>query len=1164
MKISTSLLAALLFSVLLNAQTSLISYNSSWKYLDNGSNQGTAWRTTSFNDATWATGTAAFGYGTTGITTTVSFGNNNKKKHVTTYFRKSISVANASLYSSFTLNLKRDDGAVVYINGTEVYRNNMPAGTVSYNTKASSEATDNGTSVQTTTLSAGSIVTGTNVIAVEVHQAANNGPDLFFDLQLNGTADVTAPTVSTYSPADNSTNVSASVNLVLTFSENIQKGTGNILIKEGGVTTQTIDVTSATVTVSGNTATINPADFSLGAAVNIEIADGAFKDVFNNNYAGISDATTWNFSIIPPDLTPPTVTTYSPTDNSTNVANNANLVLTFSENIQKGAGHVIIKEGGVAIQTIDVVSMVITVSGNTVTINPADFTYSAAVNVEIEAGAFTDLNNNNYAGIADATTWNFAVQAAPPVGPQTLVAYGASWKYLDNGTNQGTAWRGTSFNDAAWASGNAQLGYGDGDEATVVSYGPDANNKYITTYFRKTISIADASILTSISGNVKRDDGIAIYVNGTEVYRNNLAAGAAYNTLGTLASDDGATPIAFSSSPAAFVTGNNIIAVEIHQNAVTSSDISFDLELIGNTGSGALLTRGPYMNMGNQTAVTLRWRTDIATNSRVELGTVHGTYPIVFNDAVSSTEHEIRVTGLNPDTKYFYRFGSSTQALQAGTDNYFVTAPPGNTTRKLRFAVFGDCGRNDNGYQNQTLSAYQNYLGSNAGEIMILLGDNAYTNGTDAEYQSGFFAPYQSSILKNHIIMPAPGNHDYYSTNQASRTGAYYQNFNMPTAAECGGVASGTEAFYSWDRGDVHFISLDSYGTENPNASRLYDTLGPQVSWLKQDLTANSKKWTIVYWHHPPYTMGSHNSDTETELVNIRTNLLRILERNGVDLIMCGHSHDYERSYLLKDHFGNEASFNVNTHTVSNSSAKYNATANSCPYNLANGQVNHGTVYVVSGSSGASGGIQAGYPHNAMPWSFNDGGMLYLEIEGNRLDAKFIRRDQVIADQFTIMKDVSKTSDLTITSATPTQLTASWIGNYSWSTGETTRAITVSPVSNTTYTVTDGLSCLTDVFNITVSGAGRNLFTNATSESSIKGSVKVIPTFVHKGQQISVTSTNITPTDISLVDINGRIIRIFNSRQSFYIETDKLQNGVYFLRMKLKGKPFVQKISVLD
>jgi 3',5'-cyclic AMP phosphodiesterase CpdA len=531
----------------------------------------------------------------------------------------------------------------------------------------------------------------------------------------------------------------------------------------------------------------------------------------------------------------------------------------------------------------------------------------------------------------------------------------------------------------------------------------------------------------------------------------------------------------------------------------------------------------------------------------------------VFNDAVSTTEHEVRVTGLSPDTKYFYRFGSSTQALQAGTDNYFITAPPPSTTRKLRFAVFGDCGRNDNGYQPQTLAAYQNYLGSNNGEIMILLGDNAYTNGTDAEYQSGFFVPYQSSILKNHIIMPAPGNHDYYSTNQASRSGAYYQNFTMPTAGECGGVVSGTEAFYSWDRGDVHFISLDSYGTESPNATRLYDTLGPQVSWLKQDLAANTKKWTIAYWHHPPYTMGSHNSDTEAELVNIRANLLRILERYGVDLILCGHSHDYERSYLLRNYFGNEASFNVNTHALSNSSASYNGTANSCPYNLANGQVNHGTVYVVSGSSGASGGTQAGYPHNAMPWSFNDGGMLQLEIEGNRLDGKFIRRNQVIADQFTIMKDVNKTNDLVIAPGTPTPLTASWIGNYSWNTGETTKTITVAPAVNTTYTVSDGSGCITDVFNITVS-AGRNQVVKKTAGSSFT----LAPVVVHRGQPVQVNASSLINASALVVDAGGRVLRSFNLNQVRSIETADLPAGVYYLRVLQNGSSQVKKFIVVN
>jgi hypothetical protein len=192
------------------------------------------------------------------------------------------------------------------------------------------------------------------------------------------------------------------------------------------------------------------------------------------------------------------------------------------------------------------------------------------------------------------------------------------------------------------------------------------------------------------------------------------------------------------------------------------------------------------------------------------------------------------------------------------------------------------------------------------------------------------------------------------------------------------------------------------------------------------------------------------------------------------------------------------------------------------------------------------------------------GGAFFFEIEQNRLDAKWVCADGVIRDQFTMMKNVNKTTNLTIPSGTPTQLDASWLGNYSWNTLETTRSIIVSPTGNTTYTVTDGVTCLTDVFNITVSGARRNLITNATIEATSNGSVKVIPTLVHKGQQISVISRDIIPTEISLVDINGRLIRKFNSGQSFYIETSDLQNGIYFLRMKLKGKPFIQKIAVLD
>src|SRR5688572_23907133 len=172
--------AFFLFVFSVNAQTYLVNYGSTWKYLDNGSNQGTAWRAGSFNDASWASGPAQFGYGDGDEATIVSYGPNANKKYITTYFRKTINVADASIYSSFNLNIKRDDGAVVYINGVERFRSNMPSGNISYNTKASSDAADDGNTPQSISLVTGALISGNNVIAVEIHQRATNNHDISF------------------------------------------------------------------------------------------------------------------------------------------------------------------------------------------------------------------------------------------------------------------------------------------------------------------------------------------------------------------------------------------------------------------------------------------------------------------------------------------------------------------------------------------------------------------------------------------------------------------------------------------------------------------------------------------------------------------------------------------------------------------------------------------------------------------------------------------------------------------------------------------------------------------------------------------------------------------------------------------------------------------------
>lgn len=163
-----------------------------------------------------------------------------------------------------------------------------------------------------------------------------------------------------------------------------------------------------------------------------------------------------------------------------------------------------------------------------------------------------------------------------------LVPSGAVWRYNDSGTNLGTAWRAVSYNDAAWATGPAQLGYGDGDEATILSWGSNSSNRRITYYFRRSFTVTDASTVASLVVRFIRDDGCVIYLNGVEIARSNMPTGTInYLTRATTAvggADENAwqeVPV----DPSRLVAGTNVIAVELHQQSPTSSDISFNLEL---------------------------------------------------------------------------------------------------------------------------------------------------------------------------------------------------------------------------------------------------------------------------------------------------------------------------------------------------------------------------------------------------------------------------------------------------------------------------------------------------------------------------------------------------------------------------------------------------------
>ncbi len=208
----------------------------------------------------------------------------------------------------------------------------------------------------------------------------------------------------------------------------------------------------------------------------------------------------------------------------------------------------------------------------------------------------------------NTTTKAATFQPVPP-GFHPLITQGDSWLFLDDGSDQASTWQDIHFDDRTWKSGNGELGYGDGNENTTVSFGDDPSNKPITTYFRHAFYIAEPSIYEELILRVQRDDGVVVYLNDHEVFRSNMPEGEIdYLTHASLGLDSSSetTFLGTSLVPSLLKPGMNVIAAEIHQASANSSDISFDLELLGasnNTDQDiTFAVVGDFGNEGSPTA----------------------------------------------------------------------------------------------------------------------------------------------------------------------------------------------------------------------------------------------------------------------------------------------------------------------------------------------------------------------------------------------------------------------------------------------------------------------------------------------------------------------------------------------------------------------------------
>ena len=441
-------------------------------------------------------------------------------------------------------------------------------------------------------------------------------------------------------------------------------------------------------------------------------------------------------------------------------------------------------------------------------------------------------------------------------------------------------------------------------------------------------------------------------------------------------------------------------------------------------------SRAPYVQLANHESIFVGWRTEGKTEPVVRFGsspekldrdvsgpgiiTRYATTnkvklpPGVFklHSAPEGTyQYEAKITGLRPDTQYYYAVFNGDKRLTGRDPGFhFRTHPVPGTHRPMRFWVVGDSGTGRE-TQSTVHSAMVDWTKRENRPIDFYLhvGDMAYSRGRDVEFQTRFFEMYEPT-LRNVVCWPAMGNHEGATSKGTNGVGPYYDAYICPTRGEAGGLASGLEAFYSFDYGRAHFICLDSHDLDRRPT-------GMMAQWLKADLEYTQQDWILAYFHHPPYTKGSHDSDREKQLIEMRTHIMPILESGGVDVVLTGHSHIYERSMLMDGAYA--------TPTVAENVILDDGDGDpkgDGPYRKSAGiHPNEGAVQIVAGHGGTTVRRKGTMP--VMKKIIVEHGSVLIDIDGETLTGIMINKYGEKRDLFSMVKRGQ---------VTPTRLATPW------------------------------------------------------------------------------------------------------------------------------------------
>ncbi len=409
----------------------------------------------------------------------------------------------------------------------------------------------------------------------------------------------------------------------------------------------------------------------------------------------------------------------------------------------------------------------------------------------------------------------------------------------------------------------------------------------------------------------------------------------------------------------------------------------------------AQIARKPYLQVPTPNSVIISWISGTGVIGQVNYGTSLGSLDRnIMESEYEEIYHEVEIHGLTPGTKYYYTVDGATEGTE---EQYFITNPGAGGVVPVRIWVIADFGQTDSDQNDTRLETVARWKSFNNqsyhANFVLSLGDQT-EDDSRYQLQHNYFSQLEN-VLVNTPLFTAAGNHDNHDSMHN-----YLNTFVLPSGAEAGGVASGTEKYYAFDYANIHIVVLC---TEIENESEWKK----QVDWLGEDLEHHTRDWLIACMHRPFHSGGYHRTDDEQDPQDRRNDWLPVLEGHGVDLVLQGHNHVYERSFMLDNLIGKTTSL-TEANIIDRGLGRED---DGGPYRKKKNTPHQGTIFVeVPGGGVASEDFE---PYSIFPVHYNGydfEGSLVVDVKGNRMDVKFLcnglnESGSHIWDHFTVIKE---------------------------------------------------------------------------------------------------------------------------------------------------------------